>query len=90
MKNIIKEDGWLDANKQINQFYFINSQTGKFQMLKRYFNISVHLYRTYLYKHSLMYISLNIYMLALTGQTAGPNRLNFFLETHGCPGSKTA
>ena len=26
-------------------------------------------------------------MSAIAGQTAGPNGLNFFEETHGCPGS---
>ena len=33
-----------------------------------------------------MYIYLYIYMLAIAGQTAGPNWLNFFEETLGYSG----
>ena len=29
-----------------------------------------------------------IFMLAMAGQTAGPNGLKVFMETHGCLGSK--
>ena len=33
-----------------------------------------------------LYIFIYIYILAIAGQTAGPNRLKYFEETHGYPG----
>ena len=41
--------------------------------------VSFVLYRSYIYK----YIYLFVYMLAIAIQTAGPNGLNSFEETHG-------
>ena len=32
------------------------------------------------------HIYIYIYMLPIAGQTAGPNGLNFFVNTHGSPG----
>ena len=36
---------------------------------------------------SCVFIFIHIYMLAIAGQTAGPNRQTFFEGTHGWPGS---
>ena len=33
-----------------------------------------------------IYLYIYIYILAIAGQTAGPNRLKYFEETHGYPG----
>ena len=46
-----------------------------------YFIVSAYLLQIYIIKQDI-----HIYMLPIAGQTAGPNGLNFFVDTHWWPG----